>query len=393
MSGGDAVTATARPPPLPAEAEGGYSGNGDTGNASDEAMIVIVACDVVDRGDGTYDCGFRPERAGTWAVEATVGGTPLAAGPTTVLVAPGVATRKCSVARVRGGLPSRAGRGDGELRIAVFPPGGDGGGDDNEADGAAMVVVSLRDERGNTAALPAAPTVPDCDPSTSFLRARLVPSAGCGCGDAGTGADVEVALATSAPGTVAGRLRPTAPGRWLLEIEWRDERDAERWRSLPGTPLSVLAVAATAAGVGTGVEAVAPVAADAEAATEAPVVDLSARWARAAREAYTAVDGADDGFTSDDDDLCPSDVAGARADIARGIDPRIRVAARAASRAQPGVPVVENLEDMWRVQRLTDERKGREEAERRREAANAAARAAARREAVRASLVGKYGPF
>lgn len=91
-------------------------------------------------------------------------------------------------------------------------------------------------------------------------------------------------------------------------------------------------------------------------------------WDRVAREAYAAVDGDETGYDSD-----PSTTA-------EETTPAARAAEEAAKAAGPGVPVVENLEDMWLVTKLQRERERKEQEEERRKL-----------ERVRRELAERYG--
>lgn len=95
---------------------------------------------------------------------------------------------------------------------------------------------------------------------------------------------------------------------------------------------------------------------------EKPIKDESAVWNRIAAVAYAA-DGATEGWDSDEDTDKP------------------KSSEDEYMQKHPDVPVVENLEDLWLVSKLQNERKMKEEEEKKR-----------RLEALQADLEAKYGP-
>jgi hypothetical protein len=142
------------------------------------------------------------------------------------------------------------------------------------------------------------------------------------------------------------------PGYWRLNV-------TSRGKPMPGTPYSVVASTAQVAALPV---AVVPGASQGgEVAVEAapkppplpsmPPRDESRIWAEIAAAQY-ADDGATDGW---DDGTDTTGTANRKNNGRAPEDEYLE--------SHPGVPVVENLEDIWQVSRLQRERKAREERE------------------------------
>jgi len=124
--------------------------------------------------------------------------------------------------------------------------------------------------------------------------------------------------------TTDGRLlcsctAPKEPGYYRICIE------DDKGNAAPGTPFAVL-ITSNDSNEDIGHE---------------PSVSVSSTWEKIAKESYIAIDGNVTGWDSDDEDNAKSD----------------------KQTSNPDVPVVENLEDLWLVSKLQQERKRKEEHE------------------------------
>lgn len=136
--------------------------------------------------------------------------------------------------------------------------------------------------------------------------------------------------ATSDGRLLCSYTAPTEPGYYRICIE------DDKGNAAPGTPFAVtVAVHANNEGEKHGQPGV---------EARAKIVSTASRWEQIARESYMAIDGSVTGWDSEEEDE-------------KSKKERDQVA------SNPDVPVVENLEDLWLVSKLQQERKLKEEKE------------------------------
>ena len=362
MTGGDAFTATLA-----------HSGGDARAVAS-----------VEDRGDGTYRCTYVVERAGVWTCAVEVDGEPVADSPYLVRVAPGAPSPRATTVAGDGRSFAHAGR---PAAARVEPR--DRFGNrclPEQVRGLGRVEASLvRD--GATSVAPDVSCADDGSLRLTYVAPepgwyRLTVTAG---GEPLAGCPFSVCV--QPPGTVAGGEGDTAPAPGASAgAAGAAAADAAEAAAAEVAALRLAGASGAGGGAGPGVD------------------DVVGRWARIAESEF-AFDGDAAGWDSaDDGDRLPA-------------HERYR-------REHPGVPVVENMEDMWMLTKYQVSRgrrrrraaqgggrgrRGRrrpagpprrprgpcpqnEVKEREREAAEARAEARrARREGMRRALGAKYG--
>jgi len=304
LVGGAAVAGWLVPGPLLTAAEAGEAVAGGGGLSPSTSLPGALALDFEDVGDGTYALSYTPSLAGEACLVLALGGALLADAPYAVLVSPGPPTARACRACLEGG----AGEAGGEA----------------EDSAAALVTawVDVWDAHGNVA-----------DPDEAIAATDGVLRLG--------GCALPAEVAACPRGGIFIRVPPPLPGQGVpggarlptgacaaafLEVKVGGQH-------VPGTPLAV------------GVFRSAP------SPQPAPVPDEGRAWA--ARAASALADLGEEEEEGED-----KDTAGAPADgaaLARPLDPA--TAAYAAS--HPGVPVVEDLADLWLVGKLQREREAR----------------------------------
>lgn len=156
------------------------------------------------------------------------------------------------------------------------------------------------------------------------------------------GFQIQVSLHGQASGPVDIPLVATTDGRLLCSFRAPDEPGHYRiciedgkGKAAPGTPF---AVRVTSPEKGEEIE-------DNSSEVAARIMTVSSKWEQIAKESYMAIDGNVTGWDSDDEGHIKSG----------------KQSEHLAS--NPDVPVVENLEDLWLVSKLQQERKRKEEQE------------------------------
>ena len=299
LSGGDEFHVILVPG-RPAALNGGGGGGGGAEGAEGDSTLALSALYAVpgavrgvlaDKGDGTYEASYRCDVAGehTLHVLSCDGGEAVAESPYPVRVLPGPpASRRCQV--VWGGEGRRSAPAGTPLSLSVVAV---------DAFGNAWRAGKLAEA----------------------LPLRVAVTGGPGGGLEGEEGNTEVEAADGGKGAFQLQLTVRKPGMYRLEL-WSGKV------ALGDSPYALRIE-----------EGVAAAAAAAEAGG-AQVDDLARRWAGIAASAFKEVDGADEGFESEEE-------------VRETAEDRYE-------REHPDVPVVRNLEDMWMVQKLQAIKKKRE---------------------------------
>ncbi|KAI8475786.1 MAG: hypothetical protein J3K34DRAFT_456142 [Monoraphidium minutum] len=328
LSGGDmfvvtllreaAAAAAAAPPPAgaaaPADDGGGAlaAATGGEGEQGGARLEVVGAGSVEDRGDGSYAVAYRLDVAGRHMVAVTdADGAHVADSPYPLLVLPGApAPARCTA---------------------------DGAGSRAAAAGApAAFSVAARDAFGNACRGLRARELA----ASLQLRARLVAGGG-------GGGEVAVACAPRDGGVWECEFVAPRPGLFVLEVTARAAAPAAAaagWRHVRGSPFGVRVAPAAAAGGGEG--GVGSSGGATGSGGAAGVRDVVAWWGEVARRAYGAEDGDTGAFDGAGEGLSGGGGGAAVAPEAEFVA------------ANPGVAVVERLEDLWLLSKLQQRRRG-----------------------------------
>ena len=282
--------------------------HGQCGNPEiDGDSMITITGNVKDNEDGTYEVTYQPRVSGVYELSVLTETTHehVADSPYPVRVLPGSPSFRKTMVR---NLPHKC-----------------------ICDSDYEFEIHVRDQYGNT-----------CSGMLSnvaeFLNTTSIRLEGA---TASTAANVEVYP------TVDGRIlcsytSPSQVGYYRLHVE--DEKGV----AVPGTPLSIHCVSSLDEETDTHATDVVPKKntdpqVNSEISKKKKKVEINVDlWEKIAKDSYFAVDGSKEGWDSDEE--------------ASKVDRE-----KEHARAHPDVPIVENLEDLWLVSKLQQERKMKEE--------------------------------